>query len=358
MVIKLEERRGRIIIHFLNRWRFEWTVEPRYWRNPLIAVIIWACVPFLAPYIPREIVGIGLVGLLSALVLANIIAINAMAHAFQTIGTGRVNFGPQFFIVIGGYAAALLNRNFGLSPIMTLLASFAITTLVGLALSPLTIIARGLYFTLITLILPLILFEITYWRSDIFGAEAGIPGIARLIATGNFMYDLYIFFYISLAIALVLLLLIDKILKSRWGLILGVINEDEDVASSFGINTGRIKVIVFTLTSGIMGITGWFIAHYYGSFAGTIWLQPWMLIFILLSSVLGGKATIYGSVLGAYLVVFTREALRVHFGEAALLLLYAVLLVLLYLLPEGLWGIYRKRRYREYIPSIRIRRKL
>ncbi|MEM2194079.1 MAG: branched-chain amino acid ABC transporter permease [Candidatus Methanomethylicia archaeon] len=356
--MRFEERRGRIIIHFLNRWRFEWVVEPRYWRNPMIATFLWICIPLLIPFTPSGVIGIGPMALLSTLILANVIAISALAHSFQTIGTGRVNFGPHFFVVTGGYVAALLNKSYGVDPIITFLSSFTITALIGLVLSPLTVIARGIYFTLITLILPSILHEFTYWRSDIFGAETGIPGIARLISTGSVIYDLYIYFYTSFIIVAIILLVIDKILRSRWGFILGVINEDEDVAISFGLNIGRIKMIVFTITSGVMGISGWFITHYYGSFTGTVWLEPWMLIFILLSSVLGGKGAIYGTVIGAYFIVLLREVLRSYLRETALLVLYIILLVLLYLLPEGLWGLYRRRRYREYMPSVRIRRKL
>lgn len=359
MVIKIEERRGRIIIQLLNKLRFEWTVEPRYWRNPLIASILWICLPLTIPFIPLGVIGVGPTTLLSSLVMANVIALSAIAHSFQTIGTGRVNFGPHFFLVVGGYVAALLNKSYGFGPETTFFASFAITALVGLALSPLTVISRGLYFTLITLILPLILSELVFWRGDIFGAETGIPGIARLVSTGDFMSDIIICFYLSLAMIMILLLIVDKILRSRWGLMLGVINEDEDVASSFGINVKKIKIVVFTLTSGVMGLSGWFIAHYYGSFAGTMWLDPWVLIFILLSSTLGGKATIYGAPIGAYFIVLSRDILRSYIGGGyALLSLYIALLIALYLLPEGLWGVYRKTRYREYVPVIRIRRKL
>jgi len=356
MVIKVEPRRGRIIIHLFDKWRLEWTVEPRYWRNPLIAAILWICLPSLIPFMPRGL-PVGPTTILSSLFMANVVAISAIAHSLQTIGTGRVNFGPHFFVVVGGYVAALLNKNYGLSPALTFLAAFALTALVGLALSPLTIISRGIYFTLITMILPLILYELVFWRVDIFGAETGIPGISRLVYTGDIMNDYVMCLYLSLAITLVLLFIVDRILRSRWGFMFGVINEDEDVASSFGIETKKLKVTVFTLTCGVMGISGWLIAHYYGSFAGTVWLEPWLLIFILLSGVLGGKAAIYGSVLGSYFVVLTRDLLRPFVGEVALLALYVVLLAALYLLPEGLWGIYRKTRYREYMPTIRVRRR-
>jgi branched-chain amino acid transport system permease protein len=356
MVIKVEQRRGKLVIHLLNRSRLEWTVEPRYWRNSLIAVILWICLPLLIPFMPRDL-PIGPTALISSLFMANVVAISAIAYSFQTIGTGRVSFGPHFFVVVGGFVTALLNKNYGLGPGLTLLATFAVTALVGLALSPLTIISKGIYFTLITLILPLILFELIFWRGDIFGAETGIPGISRLVSTGNIMNDYLVCFYISLAITLALLFIVDKILRSRWGFMLGVINEDEDVAASFGIETKKIKVVVFTITCGIMGISGWLIAHYHSSFAGTMWLEPWLLILILLGCVLGGKATVYGAVLGSYFIVLARDLLKPFIGEVALVALYVVLLAALYLLPEGLWGLYRKARYREYMPTIRVRRK-
>jgi branched-chain amino acid transport system permease protein len=356
MVIKVEPRRGRLIIHVLNKLKFEWTVEPRYWRNPLIAAILWICLPLLIPFMPRGL-PIGPTGLLTTLFMANLIVFTALPFGLQIIATGRLNFAPHFFVVVGGYAAALLNKNYGLSPALTFLAAFAITALIGLALSPLTLIARGLYFTLITLILPFIMYQLIFWRVDIFGAETGIPGISRLVSTGNVMNDYMICFYISLAMVLVLLFIIDKIARSRWGFMFGVINEDEDVAASFGIETKKIKVVVFTLTCGVMGISGWLIAHYYGSFTGTMWLEPWLLIFIMLSSILGGRGAVYGIILGAYAVVLIRDMLRPFVGEWALVTLYAVLLVALYLLPEGLWGLYRRTRYREYVARISLRRK-
>jgi len=356
MVIRLEGRRGRLIIHLFKR-RFEWTVEPRYWRNPLLAVALWIGLPLLIPFMPRGL-PIGPSTLITSLFLANVVAISAMVHALQTVGTGRLNFGPQFFIVTGGYVAALLSKNYGLGPALTFPAAFILTALLGLALSPLTIISGGLYFSLITLLLPLILAELVFWRADIFGAETGIPGIPTLVRTGNIMRDYLLCFYLSLAITLVLLIIIDKVLRSRWGFMFGVINEDEEVAASFGIQTKKIKVVVFTLTCGAMGISGWLLAHYYGSFAGTMWLEPWLLVFILLSSVLGGKASIYGSVLGSYFIVLSRTILRAYIKETALLALYVVLLVTLYSLPEGLWGLYRKTKYREYVPVIRVRRKV
>ncbi|MEM4472273.1 MAG: branched-chain amino acid ABC transporter permease [Archaeoglobaceae archaeon] len=353
-MVRLEARRGRVIIH-LNRWKYEWTIEPRYWRNPFIGLIIWLSIPIFVVGI-SQILPISVLTLLSTLIFANILCIIAIPLTLQIIGTGRVNFGPHFFAAIGGYTSALLSKNLNLSPLATLPASFAVGALIALGLSPITIISRGLYFVLITLLLPFILLELAYWQSEIFGAETGIPGVPILLTTGNILQDTILYFYLSLSIVLIFLFISDRILRSRYGFLMGVINEDEEVAESYGINTAKIKIPTFTLTSGAMAIAGWFIAHYYGSFTGPAWLHPSILILILLTTTLGGKGAIYGVVISAYVIATLREVTRITFGELSIVVLFLILLLFLYILPEGFWGIYRKKRYREYYPSIKIRR--
>lgn len=357
-MVKFEARRGRIIIHFFGR-KYEWTIEPRYWRNPIIALALWLSLPLLLYTVAVVAFDYQPIALMSTLIFANLLIMMAVPYNLQTIGTGRVSFGPHFFLAVGGYTAALLSRDFGLSPALTLPAAFAVGALVALALSPITIISRGVYYVLITLLLPFILSEITYWRSDIFGAETGIPNVELLFpTTGNVTLDVMIFVYVSLAIALVLLFLVDRTLRSRYGFMMGVINEDEDVAQSYGINVRQIKIITFTLTSGAMAICGWFLAHYQGSFSGPVWLMPPFLIMVLLTATLAGKGAIYGVVISAYFVATMREITRITFGELSVVVLFLILLLLLYFLREGFWGLYRKRRYREYEPTIGVRRKV
>ncbi|MET1124547.1 MAG: branched-chain amino acid ABC transporter permease [Archaeoglobaceae archaeon] len=353
--MRLEPRRGRLIIHLAGR-KFEWTIEPRYWRNSAIGFLIWLSLPGIV--YGASLIGLKPVALLSTLIFANVIVMICVPLTLQIIGTGRVNFGPHFFVAIGGYVAALLSKNLGLPPSLTLLAAFLAGCGIGAALSPITIISRGIYFVLITLLLPFVLWHITYWRSDIFGAETGIPGVELLVSTGNLINDLIAYYYISFAIAFLLLFLTDRVLRSRYGFLMGVINEDEDVAASYGIDINRIKVVVFTITNGAIAVAGWFLAHYQGSFTGPAWLTPAFLIIILLTTTLGGKGAIYGIVISAYVITVLREVTRSVFGELSTIALFVILLLFLYLLPEGFWGLYRKRRYREYEPSIKVRREV
>lgn len=356
-MVRIETRRGRLIIDDLFGKRYEWTVEPRYWRNPIIAFLAWLVMPLVVYGVYTSAFGVVPVALLSTLVFANVLSMMTLSLGFQSIGTGRLNFGPHFFLALGGYTAALLNVNYGLNPAITLIAAFAIGAIVGLGLSPITIISRGVYFVLFTLILPLVLYQVAYWRSDIFGAETGIPGVDALFLTGDLILDLFLFLYTSLAIATIIMLIYDKVLRSKYGLLMGAVNEDEELARMYGVNAPFIKVVIFTFTSGAMAVAGWFLAHYQGSFAGPAWLTPEILALILLTSTLAGKGAIYGQVIAAYIIVILREVLRSTSGELGLAALYIIMLVLLFVLPEGFWGLYRKRRYREYYPTIKVRKR-
>ncbi|MCX8137319.1 branched-chain amino acid ABC transporter permease [Pyrobaculum aerophilum] len=351
--LKRKERRGRLILEIQigkSVRRFEWTIEPRYWRNPIIAFLIWASLPLI-------LWSAGYYSILSTLVFANVLSIIAVAYSLRVIGTGRLDFGPTFFVAMGGYVAALFSKWYGLSPWETFFLSFLIGMALGALLSPIVVISKGIYYTLITFILPFVLYEITYWRSDIFGAETGIPGVPPLLPIINPVMAELSYFYFSVAIVILYTFIVDKILRSKYGLMMGVLNEDEEIANMYGINTNLIKVIIFIVTSGMISVAGWFLAHYYMSFTGVLYLSPEFLTLTLMAAVLGGKGAVYGAVIGSYFVVGLREFTRMWLGGYSTIVFYASVLMLLLVLPEGLWGLYRKRRYREYVPTIKVRRK-
>jgi branched-chain amino acid transport system permease protein len=344
-MVRIEHNRARIIIRFGNS-KYEWTIEPRYWRNPLIAVVALVLAPLLIRDYPN---------LLTLFTTAYIYMLICIPQGWQTIGIGRLNFGPQFFVGLGGYTAGLLGIHYGFGPLQTLPAVILISLAFAALFSPLTIIVRGLYFSLITLLLPLVFLEITYAYSDIFRGETGISGIAPLIDLGSIRLNYVVSCYIALFMALAYMLLVDKILRSRWGILYGAINDDEDVANMMGVYVNKLKVICYITSSVLVGIAGWFIAHYFGTFAGVTYLPFTMLIKVLLITMLGGRAQIYGVAAGAFFVVFLEEALR-SLGAIHYWIFPIILLVLLFALPEGLWGIYRKHKYREYYPRIRVRK--
>jgi branched-chain amino acid transport system permease protein len=344
--VRIEHKRARLVFH-IGDLKLEWAIEPRYWRNPLLAVAGLAILPLLIRGKPD---------LLTLLTTANIYAAVAIPLAWQMAGIGRMNFGPQFFVGIGGFTAALLSIHYNLSPLQTLAVVILIGLAFGLLLSPLTTIAKGLYFSLITLVLPLIFLEFTYVYTDIFKGETGLSGIGHLVNFGRIRTNYIVSCYLSLGLMLLFLYITDKILRSRIGLYAAAINDDEDVANTLGLNINSWKVLCFTITSVMITVTGWFAAHYYGTFAGITYLQLPFMVKILLMVMIGGRGELYGSIAGAYFVAFLEQGLTA-LGPVHYIVFPLILLFMLFLLPEGLYGIYRRHKYREYYPTMRVRKR-
>ena len=317
-MVETELKRDRIVIRLGTR-KWEWTLEPRYWRNTLLWALFLVIAPVIAYFVNP--------GLINTMISANIYAAIAMPLALMTIGTGRMNFGPQFYIGVGGYTAALLSIAYGWGPLTTLPFAILMSMLAALLFSPLVIMARGLYYVLLTLLLPLVFLEVTFIYTDIFKGDTGLFGIVPLLDTGNAKNNFLIIGYFSTAIMFAYLWIINK-----------------------------VKIIAFVAASTMIGIIGWFYAHYFSSFAGITYLPLTFMLKVLLVLMIGGRAQVFGCVVGGYFIAFL-EMLMIRFmGPIQPVLFPIILLVLLFILPEGLFGLYRKRRYREYLPTIHVRR--
>jgi branched-chain amino acid transport system permease protein len=346
-MVDVEVRRDRIIIRYQGK-KWDWILEPRYWRNTLI----WSAFLVLFPIISYFVSPI----LLTTVITANLYAAIAIPLALMTLGTGRINFGPNFFIGVGGYTAALLSIAYGWGPLKTLPVAVITTLISALLFSPLVIVARGLYYVLLTLLLPLVFMEITFIYTDIFKGDVGLAGIKTLISTGMVKVNFLIAAFISMFIMLLYLWVVNKVLKSRYGLIMAAINDGEEVAHGIGVNINKVKILAFVFASGMIGVIGWFYAHYFGTFAGITYLPLSFMIKILLVIFIGGRAQVFGCVVGGYFVAFLEMILITTLGPIQPVVFAVILTVLLFALPEGLFGIYRKRRYREYMPTLHVRR--
>jgi branched-chain amino acid transport system permease protein len=345
-MVKIQHKKARLVFR-LGDLKLEWTIEPRYWRNHLIAIcLLVVLILFLN----------GKPDLLSLLTTANIYACTAIPLSWQITGTGRMNFGPQFFVGIGGFTAALASIYLGSGPVLSLLLVILVSFFFAVVLSRLTVIAKGLYFSLITLLLPLIFLEFTNIFNNVFRGETGLSGITHIIDTGDIGRDYVFGCLMSFALMLFFLYAVDKVLRSRWGLYAAAINDNEDVANMLGLNIKRYKMITFTITSIMIGISGWFAAHFFGTFAGVTYLPMQFMLKILLVVMVGGRGEIYGVIVGAYFVAFLEHFLT-GIGATHYILFPLILLIMLLALPEGLYGLYRSHRYKEYYPTLKVRKR-
>jgi branched-chain amino acid transport system permease protein len=346
-MVDIELKRDRVTIRVKqNKW--EWIIEPRYWRNSILWLALLLVFPALTYFISP--------GLINTMISANLLAAIAMPMSLMGLGTGRVNFGPNFFVGVGGYTAALLSIGLGWGPLTTLPFAIIITLFTALLYSPLVIVARGLYYVLLSLLLPFVFFEVTVIYTDIFKGDTGLFGIKPLIDTGNARINFLAIAYISIALMVAYLWGINKAIKSRYGLIMAAINDDEEVAHGIGVNINKVKIITFVAAASMIGVIGWFYAHYFSSFAGQTYLTFTFMLKVFLTMMIGGRTQIFGCIAGGYFVAFLEMIMIRTMGPIQPVLFPIILLILLFALPEGLFGIYRKRRYREYYPTIHVRR--
>lgn len=346
-MVSLELKRDRVVFRYKGS-KYEWIIEPRYWRKPLIGVFMLSALMLLTYYINWSF--------LATITAANLYAAMAIPLAWMTIGTGRMNFGPQFFVGVGGYTAALLSVNYGLNPVLTLLIAAFVSLAVGFLESPLSIVAGGLYYTVLTMLIPLAFLQLTFIYTGIFKGDVGLYGVAPLVSLGLVRLNYLTSCFLSMIMMLIFLFLVDKILRSRYGLIMASINDDEDAARAIGVNVNKIKIISCAIPACLLGIAGWFFAHYHRTFAGRTYLPLDFMIKILLIFMIGGRAQVYGVIMGAYFIGFLENFLLRTVGPIHSTIFPVILLTCLLVLPEGLWGVYRKRRYREYLPTMRVRR--
>jgi branched-chain amino acid transport system permease protein len=127
-MVDIELKRERIVIRYKDK-KWDWILEPRYWRN----AFLWTLVVLLFPAVSYFINP----GLINTMISANIYAAIAIPLGLMTIGTGRMNFGPNLFIGIGGYTAALLSIAYGWGPMATLPFAIITSLIAALLFSPL-----------------------------------------------------------------------------------------------------------------------------------------------------------------------------------------------------------------------------
>lgn len=326
----------------------QWLADPKNWKN----IAIYGGILFILPLAAY----FTLPGIMSTIVTANFYAMIGIPLGLMTIGTGRLNFGPNLYIGVGGYAAALLSVHLGWGPALTFPFAVIAALLVALGFSPVVNISKGLYFVLLSLLMPLIFLEITFVYSNIFKGDVGLSGIVQFFATGSSRLNAIILCYFSLVIILIYLYATYKVIHSRYGIMMSTINDDEEVAEAVGINIRKVKIITFVISAGMIGVSGWLTAHYFGSFAGISYLPLTFMMKILLVLIIGGRAQIQGCIVGAYFVAFLEMVLSRTLGPIQPVVFPVILFILLLALPEGLFGIFRRRHYGEYMPTLHVRR--
>ena len=252
--------------------------------------------------------------------------------------TGLVNLGHMVFFGIGAYASALLTLN-GISWHISIPIAAVIASLAGAIIAMITVRLKGDYFQIVTLGLAFIAIAVSRnWVSLTRGA-LGLPGIPPIIKD-NFYYMIFV-----LAIAVLCVLFFYWLTKSGTGKIFQAIRDDETAASVLGKNTYFYKVLSISISTFFAGIAGALFAHYIQFIDPTIFdLELFALILSML--IVGGLASVWGSVAGAF--IFSVITTLIHFtftninpeliGAMRQMLFMAILIIILIYRPRGIFG--------------------
>jgi len=275
--------------------------------------------------------------ILRILTFAGIFAIYASSWDLLSGVAGQLSLGHALFFGVGAYVSALVNIHFGLSPWLTVPIGAIVAVMVGLLVGLPALRLRGFYLGLVTFTFPLILNGILFLFPDVTGGELGLYGLKGL--SGSKIFDYWIVNTVMLCSVFVMWKLADagsKIIK--FGLILQAIREDEITARTSGIDTTRYKLVAFALSGFFGGIAGGLYAHFIRS-AGPTTLDLFFSIQVILWTVFGGIGTIYGAVVGVYILYILIELLSLSGGllsEIRMVVSSLILIFTLLFMPEGL----------------------
>ncbi|MBI2655335.1 branched-chain amino acid ABC transporter permease [Candidatus Woesearchaeota archaeon] len=252
--------------------------------------------------------------------------------------TGLVNLGHMAFFGVGAYASALLTLH-GIPWYIALPASGLIAGSFGAVIAAITVRLKGDYFQIVALGLAFIAIAVSRnWISLTRGA-LGLPGIPDIIKN-NFYYMLFLF-----AVALLSVVFLYWLTNSETGKIFQAIRDDETAAAVLGKNTYLYKVLSITISTFFAGIAGSLFAHYISFIDPTIFDLEFFVI-ILAMLIVGGLASISGSILGVTVISLLLSAISFVFtnispeliGAMRQMLLMLILLLILIYRPRGMFG--------------------
>ena len=298
--------------HFARRW-------------PVYAVLALLAYPWIwrAPYFHL----LGFDTLLGA----------TMAVSWNIMGgyTGYKSLGHSTFFGLGAYLAAIAASRWGWNPLWSSPLLAVVVLLVALALGWIMLRATGSAFVIATIAM-LLIFRLL--ALNLRGITGGAPGLSQPLPPWSPAFSRMPFFYYMLVCTAVALAVSAFVLRSRFGLGLQAIRDDEGKAAMVGVNTTLYKVLAFGLSAYFValggGIWSYFQTHISPVFAFDLRIG----VDMILMTMLGGLGTLWGPVLGAFILIPARDFILFRFGATQIHLAIsgAVMLAIIVFMPQGI----------------------
>jgi branched-chain amino acid transport system permease protein len=310
-------------------------------RRTLLLLLLLLALALVAPLFAGDY-------LLTVLIVILYFAYVGQAWNIMMGFAGQLSLGHALYVGLGAYTAAALYVHFGIGPWLGLILAVPIAGLVGAFIGFLAFRFRvgGVYFAILTIAFAefaRVGFDHLGWT----GASAGLFLPVKQYAH-NDLWRLRghpaMFYYVLLAATVAAFVGCRALLQSRVGYFWLAIREDEEAARSVGIDTFRYKMIAVVISAGMTAFAGVVFAFYYNNLFPEQVFNIGQSIEIILGPIVGGVGTLFGPILGAFVLTGLAEtltrvlaAIGVDLPGAKQVFYGICLLLVILALPDGIW---------------------
>jgi branched-chain amino acid transport system permease protein len=299
---------------------------PPSFRRSVIAILATAALMMFAPLFGNDFT-------VHVLTISFYYVILAASWNLLAGYTGQFSLAHHAFAAIGAYTSGLLGYHLGVPAWIGIPAGVLLAAVFGLILGRLVLRMRAIYLAIATWAFAETVH--IYVTAD-YGFTRGELGLSVRPLYGN--VDPLPYYYTFLALTAVVLIGLRALIDSPLGYFMRAIKDDELRAKSLGIDTTRVKIAIFSISSAIAGLAGGFYGHY------TVLLTPQMIDFsemakIVIMVVIGGFGTFLGPIIGAEPVQIVMTYLQ-KYGEWNLAVFAVIVIVLMRFSMEGLASLF------------------
>jgi branched-chain amino acid transport system permease protein len=293
------------------------------WAGALLLVVVLVVMPLvLSEFANQTIARIGVFAV--AVLGLNVV----MGY------TGQVSLGQIFFLGLGAYITAYGVTN-GWNIVLVFALACVIPAVAGLLVALAAARLGGLAIAMVTIALPIVGVPVAKRLSDLTGGSEGMSTSFANAPAGSGLFDDQWQLYIVLVIGGIVFLLTRSLVRGKYGRAFAIVKGNENVASSMGISPYRYKVLAFTIASLLGGVSG-FLYMLVIQYTSPETMSFGHSINLVAAMVIGGSASIVGSILGGMFYVLVPQLTNLVDPSLTALLQGAILLVVLFVLPGGL----------------------
>jgi branched-chain amino acid transport system permease protein len=271
--------------------------------------------------------------------------------------TGHISLGHALYLGTGAYTSTYLAQTFGLSPWIGMLAGGLVASAISLFLGFLGFRfgIRGVYFVIMTIAFAEIA-RLIVSHVEALGSFSGIfldfkPSFVNFQFRGNLPY-----YYISLGFMIFSLIAVRLLEVSKPGRFMVAIREDEEAAQALGVNTFKYNMMAIAISAFMTSLAGTFYANYIFYLHPNTMFGMSTSIELILRPIVGGLGTLFGPVIGSFILTPLSEISRAYFAKGGLeglhLILYGILTILVVLfMPRGII-VYIKRLLKPILQPV------